>query len=113
MFCTVHNGITTKNFFTSLELSELWKKNMTSSGTLKKIKHLLQGNIYKHCIRKSTQVCSNLENRTLVPYGLKKNFRHFTFILLEHADDKIAGEERSYKSDIILHYTIKGADNAT
>lgn len=102
------SGITNNNFFTSLELAyKLWEENITLCGTLRKKNkfipnELLQASYKKEC----SSVFAFRKYRTLVSYVTTKKLPLSYF---QHTEYKVAGEEQSYKPDIILHYSqIKG-----
>lgn len=105
------HGITTDNFFTSLQLSDkLWLKGMTLCGTLRKNKTFIPKELLpsrSKPIRSSMFAFRN--NRTLVSYVPKKN-RSVILLSSQHTDDKVGGENEGYKPEIILSYNkTKGA----
>lgn len=108
-------GITTDNFFTSIELADkLLEKNITLCGTLRKNKSYIPKELLPARYKKDfSSMFAFMKNKTLVSYVPKKNS---AVILLstEHNNDDVSGEETDYKPDIILHYNkTKGAVDTT
>lgn len=108
-------GITTDNFFTSLELADkLLEKNITLCGTLRRNKPYIPKELLPAKYKKDlSSMFAFTKNKTLVSYVPKKNS---AVILLstEHTDDKVSDSEHDYKPDIIMHYNkTKGAVDTT
>lgn len=105
------HGITTDNFFTSLELADkLLEKNLTLCGTLRKNKTFIPKELLPAVYKKEfSSMFAFMKDKTMVSYVPKKKA---AVILLstEHKDDKTEGENENYKPHIILHYNkTKGA----
>lgn len=105
------HGITTDNFFTSLQLSDkLWVKGMTLCGTLRKNKAFIPNELLPRPYKPiKSSMFAYRDNRTLVSYVPKKN-RAVILLSSQHTDDKVGGEDEDYKPEIILSYNkTKGA----
>lgn len=108
-------GITTDNFFTSLQLAnKLWDKNQTLCGTLRKQKTFIPKELLPTSSRKEhSSMFAFGKHCTLVSYAPKKG-KAVILLSTEHEDDKVSNEETHYKPDIVLHYnSTKGAVDTT
>lgn len=108
-------GITTDNFFTSIELAnKLLDRNLTLCGTLRKNKPYIPKELLPARYKKDfSSMFAFMENKTLVSYVPKKNAA-VVLLSTEHNDDKISGEKTNYKPDIVLQYNkTKGAVDTT
>ncbi|KAB0805100.1 hypothetical protein PPYR_02070 [Photinus pyralis] len=108
-------GITTDNFFTSLELAnKLLMKKLTLCGTLRKNKAFIPRELLPSASKKEySSMFAFQKNCVLVSYVPKKS-RAVILLSNEHQDDKVNSAEMKYKPDILLHYNnTKGAVDAT
>lgn len=108
-------GITTDNFFTSLQLSQkLLDKKLTLCGTLRKNKTFIPKELFPSSSKKEySSMFAFTKHCTLVSYVPKKN-NAVILLSTEHDDDKVSNKESDYKPDIVLHYNnTKGAVDAT
>lgn len=98
-------GITTDNFFTSIPLAnELWNRNLTICGTMRKNKQDIPPVLLPHRSRtENSSLFAFQDKYTLVSYVPAKN-KAVILLSTEHHDDKVTGEETNYKPEIILHY---------
>lgn len=105
------HGITTDNFFTSLDLADkLLERNLSLCGTLRRNKTFIPKELLPAPYKKEfSSMFGFMKNKTMVSYVPKKN-NAVLLLSTEHSDDKTAKEIENYKPDIILHYNkTKGA----
>ncbi|KAB0790110.1 hypothetical protein PPYR_15577 [Photinus pyralis] len=108
-------GITTDNFFTSIELADkLLQRNLTLCGTLRRNKPYIPSELLPARYKKDfSSMFAFMKDKTLVSYVPKRNSA-VVLLSTEHRDDKISGADNDYKPDIILHYNkTKGAVDTT